>query len=57
MLKLVGTEARQQIEAFLGTKIYLGLFVKVREHWRENESLLDQMGMGESGGRLGGGEE
>ena len=57
MLKLVGTEARQQIEAFLGTKIYLGLFVKVREHWRENESLLDQMGMGESGGRLGGGDE
>ncbi len=57
MLKIVGTEARQQIEAFLGTKIYLGLFVKVREHWRENESLLDQMGMGESGGRLGGGDE
>ena len=57
MLKLVGSEARQQIEAFLGTKIYLGLFVKVRQHWRENESLLDQMGMGESGGRLGGGEE
>ena len=57
MLKLVGSEARQQIEAFLGTKIYLGLFVKVREHWRENESLLDQMGMGESGGRLGGGDE
>ena len=57
MLKLVGTEARQQIEAFVGAKVYLGLFVKVREHWRENESLLDQMGMGESGGRLGGGDE
>jgi GTP-binding protein Era len=56
MLKLVGSEARQQIEAFLGAKVYLGLFVKVRERWRENESLLDQMGLGESGGRLGGGE-
>jgi GTP-binding protein Era len=57
MLKTVGTEARQQIEAFLGTKIFLGLFVKVREHWRENESLLKEMGLGDSGGRLGGGNE
>jgi GTP-binding protein Era len=58
MLKKVGSEARRQIEAFLGTKVYLGLFVKVRERWRENEALLDRMGLGESGGRLGsGGEE
>jgi GTP-binding protein Era len=57
MLKLVGSEARQQIEAFLGTRIFLGLFVKVRERWRENQSLLDEMGLGESGGRLGGGDE
>ncbi len=57
MLKLVGSEARQQIEAFLGAKVYLGLFVKVRERWRENESLLDEMGLGQSGGRLGGGSE
>jgi GTP-binding protein Era len=58
MLKTVGSEARQQIEHFLGTKVYLGLFVKVRERWRENEALLDQMGLGESGGRLGaGGQE
>jgi GTP-binding protein Era len=57
MLKKVGSEARQQIEAFLGTKVYLGLFVKVRERWRENEALLDQMGLGESGGRLGTGGE
>jgi GTPase len=57
MLKLVGSEARQQIEHFLGAKVFLGLFVKVRERWRENESLLDEMGMGESGGRLGGSSE
>ena len=31
MLKAIGTEARQDIEAFLGTKVYLGLFVKVTE--------------------------
>ena len=48
MLKKVGTEARQQIEAFLGTKVFLGLFVKVREHWRENEAVLGEMGLGET---------
>jgi GTP-binding protein Era len=57
MLKLVGSEARQQIEHFVGTKVFLGLFVKVRERWRENESLLDEMGMGASGGRMVGEEE
>ena len=53
MLKRVGTEARHQLEDFLGTKVFLGLFVKVREHWRENEGILGAMGLGESGGRLG----
>jgi GTPase len=57
MLKLVGSEARQQIEHFLGTKVFLGLFVKVRERWRENDALLDEMGMGASGGRMVGEEE
>jgi GTP-binding protein Era len=51
MLKTVGTEARQQIEAFLGAKVFLGLFVKVREHWRENEAVLGEMGLGEAGPR------
>ena len=54
MLKRIGTEARQQLEVFLGTKVFLGLFVKVREHWRENEGILGSMGLGESGGRLTG---
>jgi len=49
MLKTVGTEARAQIEAFLGTKIYLGLFVKVRPDWRESEQILGEMGLGERG--------
>jgi GTP-binding protein Era len=47
MLKRVGSEARQQIEAFLGTKVFLGLFVKVRERWRENEAVLGEVGLGE----------
>ncbi len=49
MLKRIGTEARQQIEEFLGTKVFLGLFVKVRERWRENEGILREMGLGERG--------
>ena len=55
MLKRVGTEARAQIETFLGTKVFLGLFVKVREHWRENEGILGEMGLGDRG--HGGGEQ
>ncbi len=46
MLKTIGTEARQQIEGFLGAKVFLGLFVKVRESWRENEGILSEMGLG-----------
>jgi GTPase len=46
MLKTVGTEARRDIEAFLSTKIFLGLFVKVRENWREDQRILEEMGLG-----------
>ena len=49
MLKSIGTAARREIEAFLGTKIYLGLFVKVREGWREDPGMLDEMGLGKAG--------
>jgi len=50
MLKSIGSAARREIEAFLGTKIYLGLFVKVREGWREDPGMLDEMGLGKPGG-------
>ena len=49
MLKSIGSAARREIEAFLGTKIYLGLFVKVREGWREDPGMLDEMGLGKAG--------
>jgi GTP-binding protein Era len=48
MLKTVGTEARYQIEAFLGTRVYLELFVKVRSGWRESEQVLGEMGLGKT---------
>jgi len=36
MLKKIGTEARKELEMILGSKIYLGLFVKVSPDWRED---------------------
>jgi GTPase len=51
MLKEIGTRARQQIETFLGTHVYLGLFVKVRDRWREDGAVLDEMGLGEIEGQ------
>jgi GTP-binding protein Era len=51
MLKKVGTEARHQIESFLGTKVFLGLFVKVREGWREDTAILEEMGLVDKGSK------
>jgi len=48
MLKAIGSAARREIEAFLGAKVYLGLFVKVREGWREDPAMLDEMGLGKA---------
>jgi GTP-binding protein Era len=50
MLKSIGTAARQEIERFLGTKVFLGLFVKTRSGWREDIHVLDQMGLGRDRG-------
>jgi GTP-binding protein Era len=44
MIRKLGTEARQSIEAFLGSKVYLELFVKVRPKWRDNEMHLREYG-------------
>lgn len=46
MLKQIATAARQDIEAFMGVKINLKCWVKVREHWRDNENALGRMGFG-----------
>jgi len=43
-LKKVGTEARKDIEAFIGKKVFLELFVKVRKDWRENDMMLKNFG-------------
>jgi GTP-binding protein Era len=44
MLKIVGTEARKDMEIFFGKKIYLELYVKVRKDWRDSEDELKKFG-------------
>lgn len=41
MLKRIGTDARREMEALFGRKIFLELFVKVQAKWREDRALLD----------------
>ncbi|HZK60961.1 MAG: GTPase Era [Peptostreptococcaceae bacterium] len=43
-LKGIGKSARIEIEALLGTKVYLELWVKVREHWRDSDFALSNFG-------------
>jgi GTP-binding protein Era len=43
MLKKIGTEARKELEGILGSKIYLGLFVKVAPDWRENPQKVREL--------------
>ena len=44
MIKKLGTLSRQEIEKFLQQKIFLELFVKVKEKWRDNELYLKEYG-------------
>lgn len=43
-LKRVGQAAREDLERFLGKKVFLQLFVKVQEGWRDNERQLQRFG-------------
>jgi GTP-binding protein Era len=44
MIKKIGTAARKSIESFIGEKVYLELFVKVKPKWRDNELYLKEYG-------------
>lgn len=44
MIKQLGTLARKDIEEFIGKKVFLELFVKVRPKWRDNEIYLKEYG-------------
>ncbi|MEG2583608.1 MAG: GTPase Era [Oscillospiraceae bacterium] len=43
-LKQIGSQSRQDIERFLGGKIYLELWVRVKEDWRNKESFISTIG-------------
>jgi GTPase len=45
MLKSVGEDARRDLEAFIGKKVALKLWVKVRTGWADDERLLNSLGM------------
>jgi len=42
-LKLIGTEARLELEALLGRKVFLELFVKVRPDWRDQPAIVREL--------------
>lgn len=44
MLKKISTYARQDIEKFLNTRVYLQLWVKVKKEWRDSSGLLKELG-------------
>ena len=44
MLKKISTLARKDMERFMGTKVYLQTWVKVKENWRDNLNLIQNFG-------------
>jgi GTP-binding protein Era len=45
MIRAIGSSARPEIEALLGSRVFLELRVKVRPKWRRDEGLLERMGI------------
>jgi GTP-binding protein Era len=43
MLKRIGTAARKEIEALLGTRVFLELFVKVESEWRASRGFVEEL--------------
>ena len=46
MLKKIGEAARKDIERFMGTKVFLQTWVKVKENWRDSDAMLRNFGYG-----------
>ena len=46
MIKRIGTAARRNIEKMLDCKVFLDLYVKVRNDWQNNDALLGETGLG-----------
>lgn len=48
MIKRIGTAAREELERFFSAKVFLDLHVRVAADWREDERLLQEIGVGRS---------
>ena len=44
-IKQIGTEARQELERFFGTRVFLDLHVRVKRGWREDNRMLHELGL------------
>ena len=44
MIKRIGSYAREDMEEFFGGKVYLDLWVKVKEKWRDSEAEINRFG-------------
>ncbi len=51
MIKTIGTAAREELEKFFSTKVFLDLHVRVKSDWREDDRTLQDLGVGRQGGR------
>ena len=45
MIKKIGTAARQELEKYFATRVFLDLHVKVRSEWRDDARTLDEIGL------------
>ena len=46
MIKKIGTAAREELERFFSTRVFLDLHVRVKSEWREDDRVLGQIGIG-----------
>ena len=49
MIKAIGSAARSELETHFERKVFLDLHVKVKAEWRDDDRLLDEMGVQRSG--------
>jgi GTP-binding protein Era len=45
MIKKIGTAAREDLERFFDSRVFLDLHVRVKSEWREDDAVLDDIGL------------
>jgi len=46
MIKRIGSAAREELERFFGTRVFLDLHVRVKAEWRDNDRMVGEFGIG-----------